>query len=97
MCNLVTFNYYICTELAGYNAARADFDTEYDNGIELTLTKIEVDEKMYQIVKSDSYMKQFYKDYSDENEENEHLNSQLSVVMLDVYKNKLRARSKRKR
>jgi hypothetical protein len=97
MYNLITFNYYVWIELGGYNAARADFDTEYDNGIELTLTKIEVDEKMYQIVKSDSYSKQCYKDYSDENEENEQLNSQLSVVMLDVYKNKLKARSKRKR
>lgn len=87
----------IFKELAGYNAARAEFDTEYDNCAELELNRIEVNDKMYKLVEDNGNVKHFYKRYSDENEEDEQLNAELSVTMLDVYKNKLRARNKRKR
>ena len=89
--------YIFVAELAGYNAARADFDTEYDNCAELGLNSIEVNEKMFQCVENNRNLKYFDKRYSDEHEEDEQLNAELSVTMLDVYKNKLRARNKRKR
>ena len=84
-------------ELAGYNAARGDFDAEFENGMELFLNDIEVNERMYEIVNGGETKRQAYKNLSDEREENEELIAQLSVAMLHVYKRKLKARSKRKR
>ena len=89
--------FVIKSELAGYNAARGDFDAEFDNGIEVYLNDIEVDERMYEIVNNGENKMQLYKNISDEKEENEELIAQLSVAMLEIYKRKLRARSKRKR
>ena len=93
--NLIKF--FPISELAGYNAARADFDTEYDNGVELLLNGIEVDERMYKIVENSSCFNEHFKRDANENEENEQLFAELCVRVLDVYKNKLRARNKRKR
>ena len=84
-------------ELAGYNAARGDFDAEFENGIEVYLNDIEVDERMYEIVNNGENKRQSYKNLLDEQEENEELIAQLSVAMLEIYKRKLRARNKRKR
>ena len=91
------FVFVIKSELAGYNAARGDFDAEFDNGMEVYLNDIEVDERMYEIVNNGENKMQLYKNISDEKEENEELIAQLSVAMLEIYKRKLRARSKRKR
>ena len=84
-------------ELAGYNAARGDFDAEFENGMELFLNDIEVNERMYEIVNDGENKRQAYKNLSDEREENKELIAQLSVAMLHVYKRKLKARTKRKR
>ena len=91
------FMLVIKSELAGYNAARGDFDAEFVNGMEVFLNDIEVDERMYEIVNNGENKMQLYKNISDEKEENEELIAQLSVAMLEIYKRKLRARSKRKR
>ena len=88
---------YFITELAGYNAARGDFDSEYDNTAELGLNGIEVTEKMFQYVQDYSHGKHLFKDYIDENDEEKKLVAALSVTMLDVYNNKLKARNRRKR
>ena len=85
------------SELAGYNAARADFDNEYDNGVELLIRDIEVDDRMYQIIERKDASKPFIKFFENESEESNQLNAELSVAMLSIYKNKLRARNKRKR
>ena len=85
------------SELAGYNAARADFDNEYDNGVELLIRDIEVDDRMYQIIERKDALKPFIKCFETENDEGNQLNAELSVAMLSIYKNKLRARNKRKR
>ena len=89
--------YLYHSELAGYNAARADFDNEYDNGVELLIRDIEVDDRMYQITERKDALKPFIKFFENENEESNQLNAELSVAMLSIYKNKLRARNKRKR
>ena len=89
--------YLYHSELAGYNAARADFDNEYDNGVELLIRDIEVDDRMYHIVERKDALKPFIKLFESENEESNQLNAELSVAMLSIYKNKLRARNKRKR
>ena len=49
------------SELAGYNAARADFDNEYDNGVELLIRDIEVDDRMYQIIERKDALKPLIK------------------------------------
>ena len=89
--------FVIESELAGYNAARGDFDAEFDNAMEVYLNDIEVDGRMYEIVNNGENKLQLYKNLPDEKEENEELIAQLSVAMLEIYKRKLRARSKRKR
>ena len=90
-------NHILFTELAGYNAARADFDSEYDNTAELGLNGIEVTEQMYLYVQDYSQGKRLIKNYIDESDEEEKLVAVLSVTMLDVYNNKLKARNRRKR
>ena len=75
------------SELAGYNAARADFDNEYDNGVELLIRDIEVDDRMYHIVERKDALKPFIKLFESENEESNQLNAELSVAMLSIYKN----------
>ena len=52
---------------------------------------------MYEIVNNGENKMQLYKNVSDEKEENEEIIAQLSVAMLEIYKRKLRSRSKRKR
>ena len=47
-------------ELAGYNAARGDFDAEFENGMELFLNDIEVNERMYEIVNDGGNKRQAY-------------------------------------
>lgn len=65
--------------------------------MEVFLNDIEVNERMYEIVNDGENKRQVFKNLSDEREENEELIAQLSVAMLQVYKRKLKARSKRKR
>ena len=58
---------------------------------------IEVNDRMYQFVEDKGNDEHYYKCSSNEKEEEERLNAQLSVAMLDVYNNRLKARYKRKR
>ena len=96
--NITTIKIFVfILELAGYNAARGDFDAEFDNGMELSLNDIEVDGTMYDVVNNGGSEKQSFKNLVDENEETVALIAQLSVAMLEIYKRKLRARRKRKR
>ena len=94
---ITTSLWYFVSELAGYNAARADFESEHDNLAELGLNNIEIDETMYEYLERYNEGRGRQPHFTDENEEGDKLLAALSVTMLDVYKNKLKARTRRKR
>lgn len=94
-------------DLAGYNAARADFDSEFDNQFELHLNGIEANDEMYKLVESveddsptSALAQQVFGSKPPDfigNEEEDSLAASLSVAALEVYRSKLKARHRRKR
>ena len=84
-------------EVAGYNAARSEFDSEFENGFEVHLNPIESSKLMYDVVERgiESVIQQ--RPLMDDKEEEEYLEACLNVSLLDLYRNKIKQRTRRKR
>ena len=81
-------------ELAGFNAARSDFESEFENQFETNLSQIETNELMYQVASGPLDKRPTF---ASDGDEEDYLDAALSVSMLDVYRSKMKARQRRKR
>lgn len=74
-------------DLAGYNAARSDFDWESDNLAEMELNVIEADDELYNLMTSNEPL---------DEDSDQYLVASLSSTALNIHNNRLKKRGNRK-
>jgi transcriptional adapter 2-alpha len=87
-------------DLAGYNAARGDFDWESDNLAEMELNVIQANSELFHFIENDGMQYVVDRDSNnqeDASEEDDILMAALSTSALQVYNGRLKKRLRRKR
>ncbi|KAK3774968.1 hypothetical protein RRG08_009322 [Elysia crispata] len=88
-------NSTLWSEMAGYSAARADFSDEYDNFVEIEIGEIDFDEDV--TGSEDEASDCITSDMTQERNETKKIVLALKLAVIDVYRNCLLERQRRKR
>ena len=97
--NFLAFSQYLSfKDLAGYNAARGDFDWESDNLAEMELNVIEANDDLYRLIATTASGESGEEDIMEATDDCDNvLVAKLNFVALQVHNQRLKKRLKRKR
>ena len=95
----MAFSQYLSfKDLAGYNAARGDFDWESDNLAEMELNVIEANDDLYRLIATTASGESGEEDIMEATDDCDNvLVAKLNFVALQVHNQRLKKRLKRKR